>query len=299
MHPIRMKLCSDTCTVLLGYSQTMKNIFYYDQDSHQVKTALHVVFTEAMSNSDVKSPNAQLLCSNTVPPTDIIDTTSGLPFLESQPHLSIPWPLLTWPYNLFDMFPFGIKVSTCMQLHCAYISSLSWPPLDYTLCTACCTLLSSYVLSIKNQSVISTCNIDTIHTLLHSSGQQHPTSIIIALAPEWQSFVDDCPLSTQLWVHDLQHISAWWLLMRQGITVEFNLSLSNQLNNLSTDHMEFTITLIMTEQEHTLPKLTCLWLHTLPNWCGMQHVINSWKHTMLPKPFWIPSATRMDTWYMP
>jgi len=53
------KLCSDTQTgVFLGYSQTMKNILYYDTISQQVKTALHVVFDEAMNNSDIKTPNA-------------------------------------------------------------------------------------------------------------------------------------------------------------------------------------------------------------------------------------------------
>jgi len=53
------KLQSDTHTsFFLGYSQTIKNILYYDQNSHQFKSALHVVFDEAMSDSDIKSPNA-------------------------------------------------------------------------------------------------------------------------------------------------------------------------------------------------------------------------------------------------
>jgi len=66
----RDKLCSDTQTgIFLGYSQTMKNILYYDITSWQIKMALHVVFDQAMSNSDTKTPNAQL-CGNTVVPLE-------------------------------------------------------------------------------------------------------------------------------------------------------------------------------------------------------------------------------------
>jgi len=36
----------------------MKNILYYDLTSHQVKTALHLVFNEAMTDLDNKTPNA-------------------------------------------------------------------------------------------------------------------------------------------------------------------------------------------------------------------------------------------------
>jgi len=60
----------------------MKNILFYDVATHQVKTALHVVFDEAMVDSDVPSPNAHLLCGQDVLSPDVFHASSGLPFLD-------------------------------------------------------------------------------------------------------------------------------------------------------------------------------------------------------------------------
>jgi len=123
------KLHSDTHTgIFLGYSQTMKNILYYNQNSHQVKTALCVVFDEAMSDSNIKAPNAWLLHGDIVLPADIIDTTSSLPFLDisTSPFTSLV--NIDILYSSPDALPFGIEVSTCTCLHHAYISSFSCPP---------------------------------------------------------------------------------------------------------------------------------------------------------------------------
>lgn len=58
------KLLSDSRVgIFLGFSKTMKNILYYDLKSHEVKSAQHVAFDEAMHDlSDAeKPPNARLL----------------------------------------------------------------------------------------------------------------------------------------------------------------------------------------------------------------------------------------------
>jgi len=121
------------------------------------------------------------------------------------------------------------------------ISHLSPAPLSYTLHAAHCKFLGSYIISINDPSVSATSNIDVIHTHLRSSEHQNFTTLTMVIAPEWQSSFDDCPLPTQLQVHDLWHISALWLLTREGMTVEANQSLSNHLKNLWTDHMDFII----------------------------------------------------------
>ncbi len=78
----RSKLCSDARTGLfLGYSQSTKNIIFYDIATCQVKTALHVVFDKAMADSDVPSPNAHLLCGQHALSPDVFHVSSGLPFL--------------------------------------------------------------------------------------------------------------------------------------------------------------------------------------------------------------------------
>jgi len=105
---------------------------------------------------------------------------------------------------------------------------------------------------------------------LQSNGHQNPTTLTMVLAPEQQSSFDDCPLPTQLQVHDHQCISALWFLTREGTTVKINQSLTSHLKNLSTDHMEFIVdhlqSLVMTKEEFALPKLTRHQLHTLLNW---------------------------------
>ncbi len=47
--------------IFLGFANTMKNVYYYDLATHQVKTAQHVVFDESMIGLPEKTPNAQVL----------------------------------------------------------------------------------------------------------------------------------------------------------------------------------------------------------------------------------------------
>jgi len=50
--------------ILLGYTNTMKNVHYYDTVSGQIKTAAqHVSFDEVMHDLTDKLPNACLLAS--------------------------------------------------------------------------------------------------------------------------------------------------------------------------------------------------------------------------------------------
>jgi len=59
------KLVSTTCMgILLGYTNTMKNVHYYDTVSGQIKTAAqHVSFDEVMHDLTDKLLNACLLAS--------------------------------------------------------------------------------------------------------------------------------------------------------------------------------------------------------------------------------------------
>jgi len=253
------KLQSDTCTgIFLGYLQNEEyTLLQPEQSSSQVCTPC--CFNEAMSNSNIKSPNAWLLCGDTVLPADIINTTSGLPFLDIS---TLPFTSLVnidVSYNTHDTLPFGIEVSTCTCVCHAYISSFSCPPLGYTLCTAHWKFLGSYVISINDQSVFSTSDINTIHPTYNPVGTKTlPPWLWFLHLNDNQSF-DNCPLPTQLQVHNLWHISALQLLTREGMTVEINQSLFNHPRNLSTDHMEFIInhlqSLIMTKEECTFSKL--------------------------------------------
>ncbi len=77
------KLVSDTRTgIFLGYTDTMKNVRYYDVVSGQIKTAQHVSFDEVMHDLTDKPPNACLLASLQADGIKIIDSTVSIPDLD-------------------------------------------------------------------------------------------------------------------------------------------------------------------------------------------------------------------------
>jgi len=218
----------------------LKNILYYNTTTHQVKTALHVVFNESMTDSDNKSPNAHLLCGEVFPPTDVIHATSSLPLLEvaSSPFTSLV--MIDMPYNHSDTIPFGFEVSIYSRLHHVYVSSFTRIPAGCTLHTACHTLLGSYVVSILDHPVFSTSDLVKIHNLIGSQ-LIIPKLIFVFLAPECCSSFDDHSIPTQLRVHDLHHVSALQSLMREGTMIDFNQAISTYLNSVSSHHMELII----------------------------------------------------------
>jgi len=62
--------------IFLGYTDTMKNICYYDIESGQVKTAHHVSFDESMSDLSDKLPNACILANIKPNSADVVNTQS-------------------------------------------------------------------------------------------------------------------------------------------------------------------------------------------------------------------------------
>jgi len=105
------KLHANTCTgIFLGYSQILKNILYYDLDSHQVKSALCVVFDEAMMDLDTKTTNAQFLQGDSILPTDVLIATEISHCLMSLTCHSQPLPPLTCPVTLILNFLSVLKL---------------------------------------------------------------------------------------------------------------------------------------------------------------------------------------------
>jgi len=256
------KLCSDAHTGLfLGYSQTMKNILYYDSATHHVKSALHVVFDEAMADSDAPSPNARLLHGQAVLPTDVIHATSGLPQMAVTSTPFTAFVTIDILYDPTDALPFGFTVSACPHLRCAYISDFLRPPCNYTLLKARRTLLGAYVVSVSDHLVFSISDLARIPSLLLSEhGSSPPFLVSVILAPERRSSFDDRSSSFQLRLHDLRWVSALQSVTGEGTTAEFNQTLSSFLDLLSPDHMDFVIYRLqsstMTDEERALPKLT-------------------------------------------
>jgi len=178
----------------------------------QVKTALHLVFVEAMTDLDNKTPNAQLLHGNTVLPSDILDITSNLQCFGISPSPFIMFVHIEMKYDPTHHSAFGIELNTCGHLHHAYISAFLQPAINCTLHHAQWTSLGSYVISISDTPIFSKNDIDTAHQLICAPNLTQPTTITIVLAPEHHSTFDDCHSSTQLHLHDLCHILALHLV---------------------------------------------------------------------------------------
>jgi hypothetical protein len=52
----------DACTgIFLSYAQTLKNLLYFDLDSHEVKSAQHARYDEGMNDVPDPPPNARLV----------------------------------------------------------------------------------------------------------------------------------------------------------------------------------------------------------------------------------------------
>jgi len=107
------KLRTDTPTgIFLGYFQTVQDILYYDLNSHQVKTALHLASDDGMTDLKDKTPNAWLLCGNTVLPKEILDLTCALQYIDISPSPFTTLVNIEMQYEPSDQFPFGIQLAT-------------------------------------------------------------------------------------------------------------------------------------------------------------------------------------------
>jgi len=116
------------------------------------------------------------------------------------------------------------------------------------------------VVSISDHHVFSTADLARIPSLLLSDHGSSPSLVSVVLAPECCSSFDDCPSSSQLRLHDLRRVSALQSVMGEGMTAEFNQTVSFFLDLLSPDHMDFVVYCLqsstMTDEERALPKLT-------------------------------------------
>jgi len=98
-------------------------------------TAFHVVFDEAMTDSDLKTLNSHLLCSDSVLPAETIDLTSDLACLNISMSPFTTLSTLQMPFEQTDHLPFSIEVATCSWLHWVYITSFSCAPIGHLLHT--------------------------------------------------------------------------------------------------------------------------------------------------------------------
>jgi len=200
--------------IILGYPQTMNNIFYYDLTGHHVK--LYYILSYGWF--DEKATNAQLLHSNAVLPTEILDMTSSLQCLDISQSPFTTLVHCKMHYETTNCFPFGIELTTCTHLCWAYVSASIHSPIDHTLHNAWQTILGSYVISISDTPIFSTDDIDTTHQLLCAPNQPQHAAVTIVHTPECCLSFDDAHLLLN-YVFMIFIIYSLWLAIGEGMTV--------------------------------------------------------------------------------
>ena len=110
--------CLDTRT---GVSLAMQDVLYYDLNSPQVRNTSHLVLTDF----DNKTPNAQLLRSDTILPKEALDLTSKLQHLDISSSPFTTMVNFEVCYDSNDPIRFGFHQITCIHLHRAYVTDFT------------------------------------------------------------------------------------------------------------------------------------------------------------------------------
>jgi len=131
------KLLDHACTgIFLGYTDTMKNIWYYDVESGQVKTAHHVSFDESMFDLSDKLPNAHMLVSVKLDSLDLVDIAIQTPDLDVSMTQFFHLCTFSMPFDPLAAKTLFLSFWICQRLRCAYISDFHLAPTDMTLWSA-------------------------------------------------------------------------------------------------------------------------------------------------------------------
>jgi len=165
--------------IFLGYTDTMKNIHYYDVKLGHVKTAHHILYDESMSDLSDKPSNACMLANIKPNSLDVIDIAIETPDLDVSMTPFFQLQTFSMPFDPLAAEPISLSFCICQCLHHAYISDFHLAPTGFTLHSAHWQLLGSYVVSINNASVFRLNDIQ--HILLQHSTLDHPPTTLLML----------------------------------------------------------------------------------------------------------------------
>jgi len=206
----------------------MKNIWYYDVESGQVKTAHHVSFDESMSDLSDKPPNARMLVNVSTNALDPVDFSVETPDLDVSTTPFFHLRTFSMPFDPMAAESLFLSFRLCQRLRRVYISDFHLAPTELTLRSARRQLLGSYVISIDDTPIF---RIDDIQRLLlrYSSQDHPPATLLVTVAPERASDFDDRPPPLHLRLHDLRHIAALQSLDGVGTPIDVEPSSSGHL----------------------------------------------------------------------
>ena len=224
----------DACTgIFLGYTNTFKNIFYYDATTNHVKEAQHVAFDEGfVGTPDAECPpNVRLLRAYGQENDDAAQAVfDELDLRRDQFTLDVsesPYLLIEdvhMPFLPGDDHPLGMSFHRCDRFRRAYVSQAHRAAEKFRLRQFRSRFIGSYIVAIDDTPVFS---LDDVHSTLDNlaSLETPPSSVKVSLAPERQeSRSASSRPAPHLNLHALQRITALNTVPGEGLDTEAYLS---------------------------------------------------------------------------
>jgi len=156
------KLKTDTHTgIFLGYTNTMKNVRYFDVATGHIKTAQHVSFDEVMHDLVDKPPNAHLLASLKPNAPEILDSTISIPDLDVSTSPLLQLQTICVHLDLMAEHPFSLSFHPCHCMKHAYLADIHQALIGFSLQLAR-QLLGSYIVAMNNVPIFTMADIDCL-----------------------------------------------------------------------------------------------------------------------------------------
>jgi len=140
----------------------MKNVCYFDVATGHVKMAQHVSFDEAMHDLVDKPPNARPLASLKPDASEVLDSTVFVPDLDISTSLFLQLQTVCVHLDLTAEHPFLLSFHPCNCMKRAYLADIHQAPIGFSLWSARCLLLGSYIVTMNNSPIFTMADIDCL-----------------------------------------------------------------------------------------------------------------------------------------
>ena len=278
------KLLSNTIAgIFLGYTKTMKNVFYLNPATGHVNVAQHVSFDEAMNDMENKPPNARIL--NDLARGKVLsekDFEVDGPEIEVSLSQFIDFDEIEYPFDASSAQPLhGLSFQRCSRLYRAYIDAVTVPPITKLPTKTAAQRqtavnkfkkkhLGSYVVSINDIPVFTPHSIDEICDQLRRQ-RKPPSTVKIVLAPERKTDYTAKKNPIHLRLSELRSIAALQAVSPDGLSSsEFQQAVADHAACMPLDQVEELCRRLhtsgMTPEEQKLKHFTRRNLMKLPNW---------------------------------
>jgi hypothetical protein len=255
--------------IFLGYSDTMKNIFWYDTKTHRVKLASHVRFDEGMTDSDDPPPNVRILQrhqNSIIPPDTEIEIDPIDLSIDQSPFRVLD---VITIHNHCDNEYYGFEIDECHIRHRAYISGIIPHSSASRIRNIRRTYIGSFIVAINNNPIYD--RNDATDLFKNLRNDNITNSFTITLAPDKYIATRDRREHLSLNIGQIRHITSLRLPINYSTSTnndsEFSIDddLMLRIHSINTLSDGTTIPITIDEYAHN-GKYTRTKLRKLSTW---------------------------------